>query len=798
MSESSGRIRVLHVDDDRNFLDVASTFLEREAENISVEIVTSPQKGLEYLEDDSFDCLVSDYDMPNSNGIEFLETVREKYPDLPVILFTGKGSEKVAAEAISAGATDYIQKESSSSQYTVLANRIQNLVEQYRARRQSERANERRRRTLERITDGFTELDADLTFTDVNEQSVEFVDFSRAELLGMDYRELIADDASQSFVNAYLEVLETGQPQTVEARSDIHPDRWVSERIFPTEDGDGIFIYFRDITERKGREQLQSIIIDISSQLIDATEAEIDERIEEALQRIGEFEGADRSYVFEIYDDGERMDNTHEWCAPEIDPQKPELQNLETADFAWYIPKVKNFETVTVPNTRELPSEASHLRSVLESGNIRSIVTIPLTRGGELLGFIGFDWIDRQEPWSEDTIDLLEVSGNIIANAVTRKETITERNNREETLSALHDTAREIGQADEPSEVYDTLVDASDRIFDLNYAAVDIARDGYLVQQNWLESDSATYYEKSSLAEENTIAARAYNRQETIVIDDIQATEAASEDSKFRSALTVPMGEFGTYQTVSTEPGAFDDQDREFIELLVDHARVKLDQLTDKEALQNRTEELEHKNEQLEQFASLVSHDLRNPLNSLELSLEAAERTGEDEHFERSRRAVDRMEQLLEDLLTLARQGQAIDQRESISLAAATRNAWETVDTRGATLSVETEQVVDADRSRLKELLENLFRNAIEHGGQELTVTVGDCTGGFYVADDGEGIDTEIREMVFEIGYTMTDNGTGFGLAIAEEIVEAHGWDISVTESESGGARLEITGIDGV
>lgn len=428
MGQLSEPIRVLHVDDDENFLGVASTFLERETDTLCVETAVGAQNGLDQLEDGDYDCLVSDYDMPEMNGIQFLEAVREEYPELPFILFTGKGSEKVAAEAISAGATEYIQKEGSQSQYTVLANRIQNLVEQYRARRRSERANRRRRRTLEQITDGFVELDATLDVTDVNEQAVELTGLPREELLGTNYRELLTAGGSASFITAYRNVIETGKPQAVEGRSDIHPERWVRERIFPTEEGDGIFVYFRDITERKRREQLQTIILDISSRLINATASEIDDRIEETLRRIGQFEGADRSYVFEIYADGTQMDNTHEWCAPDVEPHKPELQNLSTAEYSWFMPKVKDFETVTVSDITELPDEASHLRHVLESGNIQSIVTIPLSRGGTLLGFIGFDWIDKQEPWSEETIDLLEVSGNIIANALTRKSTLSAEN----------------------------------------------------------------------------------------------------------------------------------------------------------------------------------------------------------------------------------------------------------------------------------------------------------------------------------------------------------------------------------
>jgi PAS domain S-box-containing protein len=420
-----GTIDVLHVDDDPDFLDLSATLLERENEQFRVETASSASEGHDHLATTPVDCLVSDYEMPRVNGIEFLEAVREEYPDLPFILFTGKGSERVASDAISSGATDYIQKTGGTEQYTILANRIENVVEQYRARRRSERANKRRRRTLRRITDGFTQMDESLTITDVNKQAVEFADYSREELIGMNYRTLQSDGCDETFIEAYETALETGESQTIVARSDLSQNRWVDERIFPAEDGDGLFVYFRDITERKRREEFQGIIIDISAELIEADATDIDECIEEVLCRIGQFERAKRSYIFQ-FDDSERvMDNTHEWSASGVEPQKPDLQGLDTEPFAWFIPQIRHQEVVTVPSVADLPAEANRLQRALTGGNVESMVAVPLSRSGALLGFIGFDWTSAQEPWSEDTIDLLRISGNIIASALAREQTLS-------------------------------------------------------------------------------------------------------------------------------------------------------------------------------------------------------------------------------------------------------------------------------------------------------------------------------------------------------------------------------------
>jgi PAS domain S-box-containing protein len=132
----SSRIQVLHVDDDTNFADLVKNRLEQETDRISVQTAAAPKEGLSVVAAETIDCIVSDYDMPTQNGVEFLQSVREEYPDLPFILYTSEGSEEIASEAISAGVTDYIQKEASSAHYTLLANRIQNSVSQFQAKKE--------------------------------------------------------------------------------------------------------------------------------------------------------------------------------------------------------------------------------------------------------------------------------------------------------------------------------------------------------------------------------------------------------------------------------------------------------------------------------------------------------------------------------------------------------------------------------------------------------------------------------------------------------------------------------------
>ena len=124
--------RVLLVDDDSRFVEMAAQFLEREADDWSIVTETSAVDGLERIDREPVDCVVSDYNMADMTGLAFLERVREVLPDLPFILFTGRGSEGIASEAISSGVTDYLQKTADADQYTLLANRIRNAIERYR------------------------------------------------------------------------------------------------------------------------------------------------------------------------------------------------------------------------------------------------------------------------------------------------------------------------------------------------------------------------------------------------------------------------------------------------------------------------------------------------------------------------------------------------------------------------------------------------------------------------------------------------------------------------------------------
>ncbi|PSQ17113.1 hypothetical protein BRD00_08785 [Halobacteriales archaeon QS_8_69_26] len=249
---------------------------------------------------------------------------------------------------------------------------------------------------------------------------------------------------------------------------------------------------------------------------------------------------------------------------------------------------------------------------------------------------------------------------------------------------------------------------------------------------------------------------------------------------------------------VSLSTAAMEDGDGELVGLM---AVVK-----DISERRERKRQLRRQNERLEQFASIVSHDLRNPIEAatghLELLCAKHDLDGDDD-VEGLATMLERMDDIVDDVLALARLGESTVETEPVSLNDVALDAWSAVGPDAdAQLTVEGDAVVEADRSRLQQLLENLLRNSLEHAGPDVSVRIGlvpagsegndDGATGFFVADDGPGIDPEDRDAVRERGYSTTETGAGFGLAIVEEIARAHGWSVGVTDATDGGARFEF------
>jgi len=259
-SGTTNDIRVLHVDDESALTELVATFLAREEPAITVRTAHSTAEGAEVLADDDIDCVVSDYDMPGQTGLEFLADVRERQPELPFILFTGKGSEEVASEAISAGVTDYLQKERGTSQYAVLANRITNAVEQYRAKRAVAASEKRLSLFIEQSPLGVLEYNEDFEIVRLNERGEEILGYTEAELTGHTWEHLVTENSYDN-VDRVTDRLAaaTGGYHSIDENVRGDGERiiceWHNRIVTDDDEVVAVFSLFQDITERRTQQQ---------------------------------------------------------------------------------------------------------------------------------------------------------------------------------------------------------------------------------------------------------------------------------------------------------------------------------------------------------------------------------------------------------------------------------------------------------------------------------------------------------------------------------------------------------------
>ena len=879
-------INVLHVDDQRDFGEMTATFLEREDDRMAVETVRSADEGLDRLAGGGYDCVVSDYDMPGTDGIEFLRRIREDRPDLPFILFTGKGSEEIASDAISAGVTDYLQKEPDPEQYKLLANRIDNVVSQFRAERRVEAERERFRALFDRLS----QPTVDVEFRN-GEPVVERVNPAFEETFGYDADAVVGDSLDDHIVpedeleeaeriNDHIMGGERVEAEEITRKTADGRRRFLLQNAI-YDDGAGGFGIYTDITERREREEK----LERSQELLRHTER---------LAGVGGWE-AD-------VETGELSWTQGTYAVHDLDPDG-EFEPTVEAALDFYHPDDRETIETAVERCRERgDSYECDLRLITASGDRKTVRTIgdPVYDGDEVTKIRGAirditeqrrrqEELGRYETLVEYSPELLvvldeemtveyqsppsplmewdplDVAGdnplenvhpddrdevaeqfarlqrhpNRVSTAEFRVQDadgrwrwiessaqnftdddavggilaavreITRRKRQEQeitryntVLEQLQSTTKTLLETRDVEQAARHAIESIETVLEFDIACVWLSTD----DQRALEPVAISERGRELVPEPPTYTAEAesiswevYQEQELRYVDDVRADDRRlNEDTPIGSEVIVPLGRHGLLNIGATEPDAFSERDVDLIELWSDTLVVVLARITQLELLRERETELTRERDRLDEFTGVVSHDLRSPLSVAKGRTELAADDCDSEHLADVRRALTRMEKLLDDSLALARQGKVVGETTAVDLEDGVSRCWQTVSTGEASLIVEGSATIRADEDRLPEIFENLFRNAIEHGGESVRVTVGPTDDGFYVADDGAGIPPEDRSQVFESGFTTSDDGSGFGLAIVEQICEAHGWEVDVTESEAGGARFEVTGVETV
>jgi len=375
---------------------------------------------------------------------------------------------------------------------------------------------------------------------------------------------------------------------------------------------------------------------------------------------------------------------------------------------------------------------------------------------------------------------------------------ISERTAYETRLTALHETARRLMGAESTDEVLDIGLQAARDILGHPMNSIHLYDDDEeaLVPTVTTDPIEDLLTTVPSFTGGESIAWRVFDTGEAVICDDVREDpDVRNSATPFRSEMILPLGERGILIAASTEVAAFHESDISLGKVLAPTIQSALTQVERKQLLRERERALTRQNERLDEFAAIVSHDLRTPLDLASVHLELAVGDGQlEDHIDKISQAHDRMSDLIDDVLTWAREGETVQETERVLIPALVSECWADLTTDEATLTVSSEKMVAADRARVWQLFDNLLGNAIDYAGQTATVTVGDLEerDGIYVADDGPGVPVEERESVFASGHTLSTDGTGLGLAIVRQIAEAHGWSITLTESANGGARFEI------
>lgn len=358
----------------------------------------------------------------------------------------------------------------------------------------------------------------------------------------------------------------------------------------------------------------------------------------------------------------------------------------------------------------------------------------------------------------------------------------------EQLLRATH----ELMHAETDEEIATATVETARDVLGMSLVGIWLHEEDQNTLQpvTWTEEGDQLIESVPTYHPNNSLSWEAFENSKLTVVGNIyEETEAYNRNSPIQSELILPIGEFGVMNIGATTVDAFDETDIQQARLVAANAKAAFQRL-------QREQELQRYNERLNEFTSLVFHDLRSPLNVALGHIELLQEEMDDDRLDSTEQALARLETLLTDIREFAHTGPLLSERTSVSLADIATQAWEMVDTANASLTVESTGEISGHRSRLCQAFENLFRNAIEHGGDDVTVTVGTLPTGCYVADDGSGIPPADYESVFTNGYSTTARGTGIGLALVRRIITNHGGEITAAASENGGARFEITDLE--
>ena len=738
--------RLLLVAPDQSHLDAVAADL-RERAGTTVLRAEGVTDALDTLDTESVDCILTASTLPEGDGLGLLEKVRARPEAVPVVLLVASGSEQTAMDALNAGADGYYRQDDDIE--TVLSG-VEQAVDERETRREHREAST----VLDSLFEEFPEH-MHLYLKDEDGRHVRVTDtFEEQQREGWvgkaDYEITGVHPSESETYQDDRHVIDEAQAVTGKIeRSDVS-EHWLRTSKMPWyDDGEvvGLVGITEDITEQTERKRRLQRLTDRFELALEATGAGvIDWNLETSAINLHGSAGT----LLGLDDDRETLE------LPTL------LERIHPEDR----PRVSRL-----------------VDSLCASGQSFEI-DFRLQRDD------GWRWVEcHGKLYRDDETETRAVG--ILNDTTERKRRERHREQHQQRITSLHSVAIDLQHCDSDTEICERTIEAAKEILSFDQCVITL-QDGDILPIE-ASSEGISVEDLEPMSVDEGLTGKTFQTGEPYLVADVQSHPEATPRGEYGGLLSVPVGDHGVFQAVSNEVDTFDAEDLELAELLITHTATALNRLGREQTLEQQTAELKRQNDRLDRFASIVSHDLRNPLQVAQGHLELS--GIDDDHLQTVSEMHERMETLLTELLALAREGDRVTDTEAIDLGEATQMCWASVETPDATLDVADAPTIRGDPQSVRQLFENLFRNAVDHSISAVTVRVGTLSDGFFVADDGPGIPPDIREDIFEAGFSTAEDGTGYGLNIVEQIVSGHGWEISVTDSQDGGARFEITDV---
>ncbi|PTD94892.1 hypothetical protein C9439_00175 [archaeon SCG-AAA382B04] len=724
-------IVVLLVDDEESFLDLAETYLEKENKNFDVETSSSPSQALELMEANSYDCIVCDYQMPQTSGLELLEKLRKELDrEVPFIIFTGKGREEVAIEALNLGANRYIQKGGDpKSQYGVLTDAIVQEVERSKAEERVEKARDRAQKYLDIADVIIVAIDRDQEVTEINERGCEVLGYDKDEIIGKNwYENFMPERVREEVVEETQEPLLSGKPGEAERYENPIVTKDGEERIISwknsvirNDDGEtiGTLSSGRDITERKRAEEK-----------LKESEERYRTLIENTSFGIGISKGIELIFANKKLLDIFMVDSVDRFN------EKPPLYYL-------------------TPESKEKTKE--RMKKLSQGVEVPEFFEVDIVR------------IDGEQRTLELGFADITIDGEPCR--LSTYNDITERKEAEEDLKRYKEAVQSSGDSIYMIDKDYRYVFANDehisRLFD----------DGKIPSCNKNEVVGKKYAKIHPDKETDALK----NNMEKV----LEKNKPITEEYEFNTA---EKWSNRTYSPVKHHES--EENGGEGI-IIVSKDTTERTEAEEREHFLNSlvTHNIRNRMQVVQGYLDLVREDvgeegrekIEKATNSVEKTLNLTDKLRSMIEFTKKGEAKEINVEKLKSLITNAinkNKGEAKEKEISLEFEVAEEIGGE----------------VKAGHF-IEDVVHNLIENAIYHADcEEIKVFVTENQDEFIlgVEDDGEGISDRKKDEIFDLDYSEKPSSGGLGLNLIKKIIQTYKGKVEVKDSDLGGARFDV------